>query len=157
MSPDTPRLLPARDYLAIKGATRDLVDAAGGHKRVGDISRTTTPKISEACAPHAMHRFAAIDVVADLEAETGTPFVTRCLADLAGFDLTPRSIKRDPDMLGHLARIARESGDVVAGLSAAMADNRLTEKEKALLRKEARDAIERLRELDAALGPEARG
>lgn len=153
MENSTARLLPERDYAALKAATRDLVEAAGGGKRVAGKTRTSEVRISDAASIKVMDRFAAIDVIADLEADTETPIVTRCLADLAGFNLVAREIARDPDMLGHLARIARETGEVIAGLSASLADGHHSDQEKAALRKEIREAIEHLQALDAALSP----
>lgn len=153
MEQESARYLPLSDYRALKAATRRLVEAVGGGKCASEMTRTSEGRISEAGSLNVMDRFVAIDVVADLEADTKNPFVTRCLADLAGFDLMARNIARDPDMLRHLARIARETGEVIAALSSSLADGHHSDQEKAALRKEIREAIDHLQALDVALGP----
>lgn len=146
MTPDRLRHLPLRDYHALKAATRDLVDAAGGGKRVAQLTRASEGRLSEACAAHVMDRFAAIDVVADLEAETGMHFVTRCLADLSGFDLVPRRAATRLDLHEHLARIAKECGEAQAALAVSLATPGISEAERLRTRTEMLEAIAILQE-----------
>lgn len=150
------RLLPQRDYHALKAAFRTLVSAAGGPARVGEITRARNPaKLSEACAPHCMDRFPALDVIADLECETGSPIVAKVLADLSGCDLVARDPKpADAKSLPErLARVARESADVTAAYLTATADGQLTDKERDALRREVAQALAELHSLDDVLKP----
>lgn len=121
------RHLPARDYLYLKAATRDLITAAGGPVRAAEISRADHPRLSRYGSPNeGMH--APIDVIADLEAETGDPVVTRALADLAGFVLVPKAeaIARGINFGKHLGEVACETGQLMAGLGEALADGAVT-------------------------------
>lgn len=146
MENETVRRLKLADYLALKAATRSLVTAAGGGKRASETTRTSEGRISEAGAAHVMDRFAAIDVVADLEADTAMPLVTRCLADLAGFDLIPRQAGRAIDLHQHLARMAKECGEAQAALAVSLATPGISEAERLKTRKEMLEAITILQE-----------
>lgn len=143
--------LPRRDYLALKAATRELVEMAGGVTRAATIARTDAPRLCRYGSPNEVIA-APVDVIADLEAHVGDPVVTRCLADLSGFILQPKDAAEDrPNLLQAAAVITRSSAEVVAGLAVALADSHVSPAEAKALRDGVRQAMESLASLDAAL------
>lgn len=148
------RQLPALDYKAVKAAFRLLVQEAGGPVAAAKITRVSDTMLSNYGNPNNEDCFAPIDVVADLEAEVGTPIVTCKLADLMGFDLVPRN---GPDKL-EIEHIGRHLGDVssamtetIRSMADAMADGRLTAIEMRRMREAAAAAHTQLSELDRDL------
>lgn len=149
----TPRLHAASVYDLLKATCRDLVKAAGGQERVALVTRGSQGKISEALSPHHPERFMAIDQVADLERDVGAPVVTRLLAEMAGYELTPRSAARAKSAARHLADVISAGNAVEAGLALALADNGgLSTTEAAALLPGVRQAIHMLQHLDSQLG-----
>ena len=145
------RQLPQNDYLAVKAAWRDLVAAVGGPQRAAHITRGAPSRISEAMAPHCPERFPAADQIADLESECGQPVMTRALAGLAGYELTPLGDGTRIDLHHHLARIVGDCGDVATELAAALADGTVSEAERLTLIREIEEARDRLLALKADL------
>jgi hypothetical protein len=150
------RQLPLADYLRIKQAWRDLVKACGGPEKVAELTRAgNRGLICQYGQPHCMDRFPPLDVVMDLEAECGVPYVTRVLADMLGLDIVPRETpKSNVTIRSLIAAVTRESADLTARFLEASEDNRLTADERAELRREAEEAIENLNELRVALAIE---
>ena len=83
------RQLPAESYALLKAATRHLVRAAGGVEHAP--TRVGKSNLSDYGSINKSETYIPIDVVADIEADLGDPRVTRALADLAGYDLVPRT------------------------------------------------------------------
>lgn len=145
------RQLPARDYLALKAATRDLTDTAGGVTRAGNISRVGAPLLSRYGSPQES-TFAPIDVIADLEAEVGDPVVTRELASLSGFDLVARPAPgASLPLTERFVKMLKENGDVEQAISRAIAAGEITAAEKNRLRVEIKEAMAQLSSLMADL------
>lgn len=139
-------------YLALKGAFRDLVAAVGGNTRAAKVSRVGASLISRYGAVHeSVH--APIDVILDLEQDCGVPIVTRLLADHAGFDLVPKAAAAvDADaMIGHLADVSREAGGLVSDLGEALRDGKIDELERARLLKKGKAAATEIAEAVADL------
>ncbi len=147
---------------ALKTATARLIRAAGGQEAAvafTELSRHQALSEYASPAPEHAHRFARIDVVADLEAVShgtpGHPVVTRQLARAAGFLLVPMPGARGdlPDLGSHLSAIIRETADVTLNLSLHL--NRDAAASPSRLRSEVAQAIQALVELDAALSAAA--
>lgn len=140
-------------YLAIKAAFRDLVHACGGPKMAAAKTRGCQSRISEAMAAHEIERFPAIDQIADMEAECGIPIVTRHLADMAGYDIVPRSIAaahaNRPMVIA--AQMAASLGELQVAYAAAMDDGELTAVEQAKLRGALNQHREAINTFDALL------
>lgn len=154
------RQLPTADYLSLKAATRDLVALIGGPKRAAAITRGVESRISEAGAPQCEDRFAAIDQIADLEAECGSPVVTRALAEMAGFSLTAVDEVPKPKTASlhqMFVSIVRECGDVEEKLAEALADGSVSAFEANGLIKKIDQAVERLQTLKGELRAQLRG
>jgi len=132
------RQLPNRDYLALKAATRALIDACGGVTRAAQFTRVAASQLSRACSDHEA-QFLPMDVVADLEAECGRPIVTEALAALSHLSITsrPRSV-RTSDHVRCIGEVSREFADFIQVQSNAAADGVVDRKESAA----ALDAIE---------------
>lgn len=146
---------------SLKEATADLFDAAGGITAALALpgmrikSKTTAFKYSNDEADCADH-FAAVDVIAVLEKHADAPFVTRWLADNAGFLLVakPEPAALPDNWAGRLGMLAKEAGEVIARLGEAYAEGAtITAEESARmeLRREIREAMEILAACDLAL------
>lgn len=155
------RQLPRRDYLALKAATRALIEMLGGVTAASAVSRIDAGRLSRYGNPHEA-LFAPLDVIADLEAAAGDAAITRALAALAGFHLVERAAARSE--VEHLTRIfgvvAAEMGDVLRSTGEALVDGRLTAQELATIDREAAEAEAALAQLRtdiaARRGPTAR-
>lgn len=146
------RQFQAQVYLNLKAGFRDLVALCGGPQRAANLTRTTQSLLSHFMAPQDMDRFPPLDVIADLEAESGQPAITRLLADMAGFDLVPR-VQGSTVMVmhSHLSAMAKEGGDVQAMLANALGDGEIDASEATALRKEAREALDKISAFVASL------
>ncbi|CAO4174912.1 phage regulatory CII family protein [Methylorubrum populi] len=149
----TGRQLPSRDYLGLKAAFRDLVEAAGGGTRAATRTRGSASLFSRYGAVQEEMQ-APLDVVADLEAETGDLIVTRALAALHGYVLVPNpeGVPSAANFGRHLGVLAREAGDVISGLGEALADDGVvSDREARALLGEVREAQEALAHLGSDL------
>ena len=125
MSGDGVRLLPRSDYLRIKAAIRALIDAAGGGLAAAGLGlRVGKSNLSDYGSIHRLEIFMPADVIADLEASVEEPIVTRALARLQGYELykLPES-KAGEDWVGMLGESAKDTGNVIARLGAALSDD----------------------------------
>lgn len=157
-------LTPAKQ--AVKRATRALVVAVGGQEACAGFARVHRHQSYSSYGNVACEAdWMPADVIADLEAVTvgtpGYPVLTRELARQAGFALVPLpAVRCEPVSWNeHLARVAKETGDVVSQLARDCAvlvtRNGDTAAAQLRLRGEVAEAQQRLAELDAALALEA--
>lgn len=143
------------DYLALKGATRRLVEACGGVESAAAVTRTGFQVLSKYGLPKEAV-FVPVDVVADLEADAGEPLVTRALAALAGHVLVPlpRGEPGKGRWYRHISEVAQDAAAVVQRLGEALEDDgdvSRTEARALALREHVRHAIAELATLDQAL------
>lgn len=121
-----PRIHARADYLRLKAAGRELVSIAGGLERAAAQTRVAKTKLQAAGSPHDEHAtvFLSVDVIADLEAATGEPCVTRELAHLAGYELfrLPR-VDADEKWVGLLGEVSKEAGEIIGKLAEALRDD----------------------------------
>lgn len=112
----------------LKAAFRGLVEAAGGQSAAAVAADKGQQAISGYGRPNC-EAFPPVDVVRRLEAVThgqaGHPHVTRILAAEAGYTLLriPHGDQPVTIWSKHCAEIAKEAGDVVAGLCTDLADD----------------------------------
>jgi len=151
----TGRLYAGADYLALKNAMRRACDQTGTldeiaqHTRIGKASLHRCYSIAKAAADE---QFCPLDVAADIDRLAGAPINLRALANMEGYEIVARAPSLATDTpAAHLAHIAREVGDVVASLAAAVADNNVTPREARALLKEAAEAETALLDLCATL------
>ncbi|MDB5597408.1 MAG: hypothetical protein JWM36_4369 [Hyphomicrobiales bacterium] len=149
---DDARQLPSADYARLKAAFRDLVEASGGVNRAARVTRVNAPRISS-CGSAQKPDFAALDVIADLEAECGQPIVSAMLADLAGFVLVPKEATTKPQgIIDHAsAELMIKNGHVQIELGHALADGACTAEEAADLLPRVRGLSATVHTLDEAL------
>lgn len=124
----TARRHSAVTYARIKSAFRRVVHAAGGQESAAMATRVAGHQtIGRYLRPHEPH-FAPVDIVADLEADTGCPDVTRVLADLAGCILIPKPpTAGDAQWARELGALAKECGEALGRLGEAFsAGGRIT-------------------------------
>jgi len=146
------RQLPASDYARLKAATRDLVKMAGGPNRASTVTRVVPSKLTEYGSPH-LSTHMPLDVIADLEADVGEPVVTSVLADLMGFVLVPKAATKQPDqtIAASMGEVAKDVGDVLCKLGAALSDGSVTVEEALKILPSVREAETELSELEEAL------
>ncbi|SLN77536.1 phage regulatory CII family protein [Oceanibacterium hippocampi] len=155
MSAALGRPLSRPDYLRLKAAFRRLVRAAGGLESAAMVTRVGKTELGR--YQHVNEPlFAPVDVVADLEADTGEAPVTREMARMAGLAVfpLPRPEHDDPAWVGHIAKTAKECGEAVARTAEALSvGGTITADEirEMGLRQEIAEAVEALAALDAAL------
>jgi len=109
----------------IKRATRALVDAVGGGLRGAGLCRVRQQDLSDYGNRDQPQRFMPADVIADLEAVAGYPFVTQALAREAGFELVKlpeADLGAGADWPVLLSRFAKEGGEVMAQIAIHAAD-----------------------------------
>lgn len=150
----TARLFGSDSYNRLKGAYRRVLKNAGGELGAAEITRGDHSVLGRYGRPQE-RMFPPIDVVADLEKDTGDVSVTRELADLQDYVLVPKPpVSGNPKWIGHLAALSKEAGEAIATVGAALADDgdiSAKEIKKMKLREELREAMEAIAELDTAL------
>ena len=134
------RTLQPAAYRRLKLGTRQLNGACDGLEAAA-VTRVSHAALSDCASENRPDRYAAIDVIADLEAVAGTPIVTRVLAALAGYELRSTAQSRDEEAVRSLHRhdvaVARADGAFAAAEYDAIADGRLTPAElRALIERE---------------------
>lgn len=144
---------------ALKMATRRVVQQVGGVEEAGRHAGRSPARLSHwsnLTNPEVAHDFIPVNLLAQIEPLADDPAVTRELAHLSGYALVPLPAPAPEGVswLRHLAVLAKEAGDVSAGLAAALADDgKLTVRELAdgRLHREVREAIQALIDLEHAL------
>ncbi|MBG1232993.1 phage regulatory CII family protein [Aestuariivirga litoralis] len=154
----TPRQFGAETYFEIKGACRELVRAAGGAVHCASMTRTNQNRLSEAISPQFIERFMKVDQVADLEAECGDPIVTRHLAAMAGYDLTPRATATTQKaVLTEFAEMVSAVGAVEQNFALSFAEGKLDAGHAAQLAEAGERALKELHDLIATAKAAASG
>lgn len=128
------RIFTAPDYAAIKNAVRRaLRQAGGGLRELAGMTRLSAAQLSRFGDLNS-DQWVPLDVALDLDSLAGEPVITRALAELLGYDLVPSTaVVAQGRLMEHLAGLAQESGDVMASISMALADGKLTPNELALI------------------------
>lgn len=154
--PTDNRIFADPAYKALKTATRLSVRAIGGQEAACYVTRIDSHvTIGRYGRPQEVLHFAPVDVAIDLDHEAGDPHILRAMAQALGYvviALPPANA--GPEWTGHLGRVARESGEVLAQLGTALADDGKIDAEEIRhlgLRDHVRDAIEALTAADRAL------
>lgn len=153
------RQLPDRDYQVLKGATRQLVTAAGGPVVASSITRGDHQGISRYGSTHPDHvdRFMPIDVVADLESECEQPVLTATLARLSGHLLVPvPNVVGSGSVLGVVtAKALKETSEVFVALADRLGDGTLSATDAAHIGAEIDEALSKLAALKLQVQAEA--
>lgn len=150
------------DKQALKRATGQLVRAAGGQEAAVAFTRLSRHQVlSDYANPSAdmATRFAAIDVVADLESLThgtpGHPVVTRQLARFAGYALVRLpAVRAGDDLSDQLFDVIRETSEVTLLIGKHLQENGgagFRGRELSDIRREISEAVQALLELDALI------
>lgn len=149
------RRLSRDAYLALKGATRKLVESTGGLRFAAEITGFPMSKISEAQQASTMDRSMRIDHVLELEMATSDPVVTRELARLQGLVLIePPRFDSDDIFVRHLGAVGKECGEAISKVAEAIGNGGTVygyEIRQGHLIDEVDDAIEALTRLKLAL------
>lgn len=153
------RQLPDRDYQALKAATRQLINAAGGTVAAAAVTRGDHQGISRygSAHPDNADRFMPIDVIADLESECEQPVLTKELARLSGHLLVQvPNVVRSGTALGVItAKALKETSEVFVALADGMGDGRLCATDAANIGREIDEALAKLAALKLQVQAEA--
>lgn len=143
----------------LKTATRRLIRAAGGVESAAMATRVGKSALSDYQNPAMVDHFMPIDVVVDLERDTGADHVTQALCRVAGgFFVQADAGSRGPVVIGlteHLPGIGRSVGDVLAETAKALADGKISALERADLIKQIDKSIDYLLAARKTLGGDA--
>lgn len=154
------RQLPDRDYQALKAATRQLINAAGGMEAAAAISRGNHQTMSRYGSAHLdnVDRYIPIDVLADLESECGQPVLTAALARMSGHLLVPEpSVVHSGSALGVItARALKETSEVFVALAEGLGDGKICVDDARKISKEIDEALSKLAALRLQVHAEAR-
>lgn len=150
-TPKLPRPSTDRERLELKGVVRHALDQAGV-RAFALATRVEPGKLSEYADPNRPDRHMPIDVALDLDKDLKAPTVVAMLAELLGYELVQAETLPSRDVDGRdTATIAKETGDVVQKLAAALADFRIDSHERREIRGEIAEAMRALRLLDRNL------
>ena len=135
----------AQDHALLKTATRALIRAAGGVEGAAMITRVGKSQLSNYQSPNHDSEFMPLDILADLERDAGTPFVTRALAAMSGGYFTPiKQSASKKELAAHIASIGKEISDVMHHASTALIDAKISDKEAETITREIDEAIQAL-------------
>ncbi len=152
------RTQSAAVYAGLKSAARRLLRAFGNQDAAAMETRVRQQELSIYCNPSAefAERHMPIDVVIDLEAAIGLPLVTQELCRLNNglFVPLPHAIG-DAELSAATGATAKEAGDVLVGLGAAMADGHLDNGEISSVQKDISEAHVALAQLSLLLARRA--
>lgn len=140
------RELPGRDYSLLKLSSRDQLKATGNARRAAEHTRVRQPQLDAYANPDRGDEFMPIDVVADLEAASGAPHITRTLAELAGYVLTPlpAAVRAGLPLPRVTGQALKETADVFSRLGQLQEDGVITGAESRTLDREIDEAVEKL-------------
>lgn len=142
---DRPRQLPRHVYLGLKAATRRLITAAGGTEHAVHVTRVQKTALSNYENPNCDTVFVPLDVIADLESDTGLPAVTAALAQLTGHVLLPTAARPERGRWARrLAKVGKETAEVFAAAGSALQDGTITPREAVKVRREVEQAVHAL-------------
>ena len=136
---------------ALKTGFRVLVQHCGGLEAAAAATRVAKTALAAGYDQEAADRFAALDVVADLERAAGQPVITRLLAAMHGMAL----VHVEPlsgCALRAIAEVGQKSSEVFARFGFAVADGAITQGERDDLRREMLDLVAVASEAAAILG-----
>lgn len=137
------RMLPDHSYKAIKAAIRRLNKQAGGVESATFVTRVKKTHLADYGNINCPDKFMPADIIADLEADTGQPIITRELAKITGHVLLPVEVNLSKSEWAiRLAKIGKEASDVFAKASDALADDGDID---------ATEAVSIIKELDEAI------
>jgi len=139
---------------AFKAAVRRCVQMAGGCNAAAQVTRVDAARLSR-YGNLDSPEFAPIDVCLELDVAAGAPICLRALADVSGFELTPRNVDAATAIdLAHAAgQVAKESGDLVSAAIEAGADGKLSPNEARRLHDEAADLGDKVVRLQNIVRP----
>ena len=146
----TGRIFTSADYAALKNAVRRACQQAGGGLRtLAAMTRLSAAQLSR-FGDLDSDQSIPLDVALDLDSLAGQPVITAALADRLGYELVPlaRAMVENATIAQHLSTLARESGDALSTIAAALSDDHLSINELVQIERECGDlkaAVQSLR------------
>jgi len=128
------------DRRRLKAATERSIRRAGGGTVFAALTRVEPPALSKYAAMHDDH-FMPIDVALDCDMAAGAPVILAAMAASAGYTIAPAAAAAAPLCPVMVGTLIRETGEVSAVVLEAMADGRLTPRERQAIAKEIDEAM----------------
>lgn len=142
-------------YDTLKIAGRRQVERLNGPTHAATLSRALQSHLSKAISVCWPDSYMCVDQAVDYDSLVGEPVIVRAMADALGCDVVARETKPSHETLRSLiAEVNKSSGEVTTTFLQADDDDRINEHERADLRRETDEAIDKLNALRLALAVE---
>lgn len=136
----------------LKDATARLIEAVGGLKSAAELSRVGVSQLHAYAAEDQPTTYMPVDIARALEAASGQPSITHCLAAAGGYTL-----HRQDNGDGAIHTTIKEVGDVLSTLGQALADGQIDRDEASALIREIDEAMTQMTGLRLRLVPVVEG
>lgn len=117
----------------LKTATRRLIRSCGGVESAAMVTRVGKSALSDYQNPTMVDHFMPIDVVVDLERDSGTDHVTQALCRVAGGFFERAGVNTHGALVGlcgHLPGIGQSAGEIMAETAKILADGKISAEER---------------------------
>ncbi|SDA39200.1 phage regulatory CII family protein [Sinorhizobium sp. NFACC03] len=149
------RTISDEEIRTLKADTEACYKLGGGVTGFEPLTRVTTGKLSEYASfdERNKKRLIPIDVAIEADRRAKSPVIVKAMARLLGFDLTPMSQRERSTALteADAHRVLYEATDVARAILDAFRDGNVDALDRKTIRKELREAIRALEEVDAGL------
>ncbi|QRY68177.1 hypothetical protein JVX98_28220 [Ensifer sp. PDNC004] len=149
------RTISDEEIRTLKADTEACYKLGGGVTGFEPLTRVTTGKLSEYASfdERNKKRLIPIDVAIEADRRAKSPVIVKAMARLLGFDLVPLAgcRSRGPVTEQDALRVLLEVNDVARAITEARRDGDLDGLDRKTIRKEVREAIRALEEVDAGL------
>ena len=137
------RLRPRRDYLALKAATRRLIEKAGGNESAASITRPNRTRVSQYRNPNESETFAPIDAILDWETDVGLPMegVVAEMARLLDCTLIHLPTCDAVDIRKQAARLSKDCGAYFEALFEALRKGGIDTADAEALQRKLQDVV----------------
>lgn len=149
-------IIDRKAFFRLKAAMHDLIDRAGGIERAAELCGYSKSAVGRWHCRHS-EDFMPLAAIVALEAETGSPLVTRAMAGLNGLECTAAPTG-EAHVMGAYVKLTEKTASLNSTVANAMADGVITPGELTQIDEAAsaaENATERLRQTVAAAGGQA--
>lgn len=121
-------MIDRKAFFRLKAAMHDLIDRAGGIERAAELCSYSKSAVGRWHCRHA-EDFMPLAAVLTLEAETGSPLVTRAMAGLNGLECSAAPTG-EAHVMGAYVQLTAATATLNAEVAAAVQDGVLTPSEQ---------------------------
>lgn len=139
---ETSRPHTISSYKQFKVAFGQILSSCGGATNLSGITRVGQSALYQMASTNEAKHFPPVDVVADLEQVAGDPVVTRVLARLSGYTLTPiREVACVGSISLVLAKLGKEVSEVFSSAAQSLEDEKLCPREAQVVLRDVDEAM----------------